>query len=75
MEWILRNVHYTKVYASLFDALFENFKSLLGYIDVDYRQDMYKRISTTRYIKFGVEYISLRFILHKCVLVKCEYHM
>ena len=50
VKWILRYLKSTKDYGLLFDGLSSNAKSLLGYVDADYGQDLDKRKSTTGYV-------------------------
>lgn len=50
MKWILKCLKNIKNYDLLFDRLLENAKSLLDYIDADYRQDLDQRKFRTRYV-------------------------
>lgn len=66
------NLRYLKSfvdYGLLFDGLLDNVKSLFGYVNVDHRHDLDKRISTIRYVfTFSGGSISWRSILYKCVI-------
>lgn len=55
-------------YGLLFDGLLDNAKSLFGYVDADYGQDLDKMRSTTGYVfTLGGGSISSRSTLQKCV--------
>ncbi len=68
MKWILRYLKGMVDYGLLFDARSFNAKSLMGYVDGDYGQDLDGRRSTTRYVfTLGGGCISWRSTLQKCV--------
>ncbi|OAE29694.1 hypothetical protein AXG93_509s1470 [Marchantia polymorpha subsp. ruderalis] len=68
VKWILRYLKSTLDYGLLFDGLLDNAKSLFGYVDADYGQDLDKRRSTTGYVfTLGGGSISWRSTLQKCV--------
>jgi hypothetical protein len=68
VKWILRYLKGTKDVGLLFDANSNNAKSLLGYVDADYGQDLDGRRSTTGYMfTLGGGCISWRSTLQKCV--------
>jgi hypothetical protein len=50
VKWILRYLKGTKDVGLLFDGSLDNAKSLLGYVDADYSQDLSKRKSMTGYV-------------------------
>lgn len=64
----MRYLKSTLNYGLFFDNLLDNAKSLFGYVDADYGQDIDKRISTTGYV-FTLDggSISWRSTLQKCV--------
>ena len=68
VKWILRYLKGTKGVGLLFDKNSNNAKSLLGYVDADYGQDLDGRRSTTGYLfTLGGGCISWRSTLQKCV--------
>ncbi|OAE22276.1 hypothetical protein AXG93_3491s1170 [Marchantia polymorpha subsp. ruderalis] len=68
VKWILRYLKGTMDYDLLFDAKSLNVKSLIGYVDADYEQDLDGRKSTTGYgFTLGGGCISWRSTLQKCV--------
>lgn len=58
----------TKYYGLLFDGSLTHAKSLLGYVDANYRQDLDQRKSTIEYM-FTLDggSISWKFTLQECV--------
>ncbi|OAE30129.1 hypothetical protein AXG93_246s1000 [Marchantia polymorpha subsp. ruderalis] len=77
VKWILRYLKNTVDYGLLFNGLLDNAKSLFGYVDVDYRQDLDKSRSITGYVfTLGGGSISWGSILQKCVAqstIEAEY--
>ena len=68
VKWILRYLKGTVDYGLLFDAKSFNAKSLIGYVDADYGQDLDSRRSTTGYVfTLGGGCISWRSTLQKCI--------
>lgn len=68
VKWILRYLKGTLDTGLLFDARSDNAKSLLGFVDADYGQDLDGRRSTTGYIfSLAGGSISWRSTLQKCV--------
>lgn len=68
MKWILRYLKGTTDVGLLFDAKSLNAKSVIGFVDADYGQDLDGRKSTTGYVfTLGGGCISWRSTLQKCV--------
>jgi hypothetical protein len=68
VKWILRYLKGTVDFGLLFDAKSKDAKSLIGYVDADYGQDLDGRKSTTGYVfTLGGGCISWRSTLQKCI--------
>ena len=68
VKWILRYLKGTVDYGPLFDAKSYNAKALIGYVDVDYGQDLDGRKATTGFVfTLGGGCISWRSSLQKCI--------
>jgi hypothetical protein len=68
IKWILRYLKGIKDVRVLFDGSSNNAKSLLGYVDADYGQDLSRHKSTTDYVfTLAGGCISWRSTLQKCI--------
>jgi ATP-binding cassette subfamily B (MDR/TAP) protein 1 len=68
VKWILRYLKGTTDFGLVFDSKLHNAKSVIGYVDADYGQDLDGRKSTTGYVfTLGGGCISWRSTLQKCV--------
>ena len=68
VKWIMRYVKGTSNMGLLFDAKAPKARSLIGYVDSDYAQDLDRRRSTTGYVfTLAGGCISWRSTLQKCV--------
>ncbi|KAL2623658.1 hypothetical protein R1flu_003863 [Riccia fluitans] len=67
VKWILRYIKGTMGYGLLFDAHSHQAKTLVGFVDSDYAQDLDTRRSTTDYVMtLGGGCITWRSVLQKC---------
>ncbi|KAL2611475.1 hypothetical protein R1flu_023167 [Riccia fluitans] len=67
VKWILRYIKDTMGYGLLFDAQSHQAKTLVGFVDSDYAQDLDTRRSTIGYLMtLGGGCITWRSMLHKC---------